>query len=176
MADHGEEATTRGASLRELRRFLKEHDKVEGYAGLRRVGGDDGAALWTAILKETEVAAQLEKRAEERQSEERRHEMFITAQTRAQTSPEMADAVWKEVAWKEAAEARFRNALEAALAEAEAAHAKTKAAHAKTEVCSSEPKFLDVHTVSLICCEPLLRWQSLLLSRRRSCEPSCNER
>ena len=137
MADHGEEATTRGASLRELRRFLKEHDKVEGYAGLRRVGGDDGAALWTAILKETEVVAQLDKRAAERQSEERRHEKFITAQTRA--SPEMADAVWKEVAWKEAEEARFRNALEAALAEAEAAHAKTaaqaKAAHAKTEVC-----------------------------------------
>ena len=70
MADHGEEATTRGASLRELRRFLKEHDKVEGYAGLRRVGGDDGAALWTAILKDTEVAAQLEKRAEERHKEE----------------------------------------------------------------------------------------------------------
>ena len=130
MADHGEESTTRGASLRELRRFLKEHDKVEGYAGLRRVGGDDGAALWTAILKETEVAAQLEKRAEERQSEERRHEKFITAQARAQTSPEMADAVWKEVAWKEAAEARFQTALEAARAEAE----KVKAALAKAEV------------------------------------------
>ena len=139
MADHGEEATTQGFSLRELRGFLKKHDKVEGYAGLRRVGGDDGAALWTAILKETEVAAQLEKRAAERQSEEQRHEKFITAQARAQTSPEMADAVWKEVAWKEAEEARFRNALAAALAEAEVAHAKTaaqaKAAHAKTEVC-----------------------------------------
>ena len=137
MADHGEEETTRGASLRELRRFLKEHDKVEGYAGLRRVGGDDGAALWTAILKETEVAAQLEKRAAERQSEERRHEKFFSAQARV--SPEKADAVWKEVAWKEAEEARFRNALAAALAEAEVAHAKTaaqaKAAHAKTEVC-----------------------------------------
>ena len=74
MADHGEEETTRGASLRELRRFLKEHDKVEGYAGLRRVGGDDGAALWTAILKETEVAAQLEKRAGERCTEVRHEE------------------------------------------------------------------------------------------------------
>ena len=133
MADHGEEETTRGASLRELRRFLKEHDKVEGYAGLRRVGGDDGAALWTAILKETEVAAQLEKRAAERQSEERRHEKFITAQARAQTSPEMADAVWKEVAWKEAAEARFQTALEAARAEAEM---KVKAARAEAEAAN----------------------------------------
>ena len=59
--------------------------------------------------------------------------MFITAQARAQTSPEMADAVWKEVAWKEAEEARFRNALEAALAEAEM---KVKAA--RTEADESE--------------------------------------
>ena len=129
MADHGEEETTRGASLRELRRFLKEHDKVEGYAGLRRVGGDDGAALWTAILKETEVAAQLEKRAAERQSEERRHEKFFSAQARA--SPEMADAVWKEAA--EAAEARFQTALEAARAEAEM---KVKAARAEAEAAN----------------------------------------
>ena len=65
--------TTRGASLRELQRFFKEHDKDEGYAGLRRIADEDGTAVWT-ILKETEVAAQLEKRAGERREEERRRD------------------------------------------------------------------------------------------------------
>ena len=66
---HNEEETTRGASLRELQRFLTEHDKDEGYAGLRRIADEDGTAVWT-ILKETEVAAQLKKRAGERREEE----------------------------------------------------------------------------------------------------------
>ena len=56
-----EEETTRGASLRELQRFFKEHDKNEGYAGLRRIADEDGTAVWT-ILKETEVAKKLEER------------------------------------------------------------------------------------------------------------------
>ena len=66
---HKEEETTRGASLRELQRFFTEHDKDEGYAGLRRIADEDGTAVWT-ILKETEVAAQLEKRAGERREED----------------------------------------------------------------------------------------------------------
>ena len=66
---HNEEETTRGASLRELQRFFTEHDKNEGYAGLRRIADEDGTAVWT-ILKETEVAAQLEKRAGERRVED----------------------------------------------------------------------------------------------------------
>ena len=66
---HNEEETTRGASLRELQRFFTEHDKNEGYAGLRRIADEDGTAMWT-ILKETEVAAQLEKRAGERREED----------------------------------------------------------------------------------------------------------
>ena len=49
MEGHNEKETTRGLSLRELDRFFKEHDKDEGYAGLRRVSGDDGAALWTLL-------------------------------------------------------------------------------------------------------------------------------
>ena len=69
-----EDETTRGASLRELQRFFKEHDKDEGYAGLRRIADEDGTAVWT-VLKETEVAAQLEQRTKERREEERRHEM-----------------------------------------------------------------------------------------------------
>jgi len=76
------EESTRGASLRELQRFFKEHDKDEGYAGLRRITDEDGTAVWT-ILKETEVTTQLEKRAEERREEERRHEMIFNAQARA---------------------------------------------------------------------------------------------
>ena len=66
---HNKDETTRGASLRELQRFFTEHDKNEGYAGLRRIADEDGTAMWT-ILKETEVAAQLEKRAGERREED----------------------------------------------------------------------------------------------------------
>ena len=91
---HNEQETTRGASLRELRRFFKEHDKDKGYAGLRRIADDDGAAVWT-ILKETEVAAQLEKRAGERREEERRHEKIFSAQARAPS--EATDAAPNEV-------------------------------------------------------------------------------
>ena len=79
---HNEEETTRGASLRELQHFFKKHDKDEGYASLRRIADEDGTAVWT-ILKETEVAAQLEKRAGERREEERRHEKIFSDQARA---------------------------------------------------------------------------------------------
>ena len=91
---HNEQETTRGASLRELRRFFKEHDEDEGYAGLRRIADEDGAAVWT-ILKETEVAAQLEKRAGERREEERRHEKIFSAQARAPS--EATDVASNEV-------------------------------------------------------------------------------
>ena len=77
LKEEGKDETTRGESLRELQRFFKEHDKDEGYAGLRRIADDDGAAVWT-ILKETEVATQLEKRAEERREEERLHEKIVS--------------------------------------------------------------------------------------------------
>ena len=89
-----EQETTRGASLRELQRFFKEHDKDEGYAGLRRIADEDGTAVWT-ILKETEVAEQLEQRTKERREEERRHEKIFSAQARAQ--PEATDAASDEV-------------------------------------------------------------------------------
>ena len=66
---HNKDETTRGASLRELQRFFKEHDKDEGYAGLRRIPDEDGTAMWT-ILKDIEVVAQLEQRAGERREED----------------------------------------------------------------------------------------------------------
>ena len=86
--------TTRGVSLRELQRFFKEHDMDEGYAGLRRIADEDGTAVWT-ILKETEVAAQLEQRTKERREEERCHEKIFRAQARAPS--EAADAASNEV-------------------------------------------------------------------------------
>ena len=66
---NGKDETTRGESLRELKRFFKKYDEEERYAGLRRIPDEDGTAVWT-ILKDTEVAAQLEKRAERREEEE----------------------------------------------------------------------------------------------------------
>ena len=92
---HNEQETTRGASLRELKRFFKEHDKDQGYAGLRRIADEDGTAVWT-VLKETEVAAQLEQRAEERREEERRHEKIVSA-VLARAPSEATDAASNEV-------------------------------------------------------------------------------
>ena len=92
---HNEEETTRGASLRELQRFFKEHDKDEGYAGLRRIADEDGTAVWT-ILKETEVATQLEKRAGERREEERRRDNLFSEQcAQARAPSEATDAATK---------------------------------------------------------------------------------
>ena len=91
---HNEQETTRGASLRELQRFFKEHDKDEVYAGLRRIADEDGTAVWT-ILKETEVATQLEQRTSERREEEQRHEHIFSAQARAPS--EATDAAPNEV-------------------------------------------------------------------------------
>ena len=109
-----EQETTRGASLRELQRFFNEHDKDKGYAGLRRIADEDGTAVWT-LLKETEVAAQLERRARERREEERRHEKIFSDQARSPS--EAADAVHT-----------LRAELEAARAELETAHGVAKAA------------------------------------------------
>ena len=93
LKDVGKDETVRGASLRELQRFFEAHDKDKGYAGLRRIADDDGTVVWT-ILKETEVAAQLEKRAGERREEERRGEIFSA---QARTPSEATDAASNEV-------------------------------------------------------------------------------
>ena len=63
--------STRGASLRELQHFFREHDKAEGYAGLRRVGADDGTAIWT-LLDGDKIEQALNDRAKERRDEESR--------------------------------------------------------------------------------------------------------
>ena len=74
--------TTRGASLRELQRFFEKEDSSKRYAGLRRIGDEDGTAVWT-ILKKEEVATKLEERAKEWQEEERRRDNLFNAQVRA---------------------------------------------------------------------------------------------
>lgn len=40
-----EQKTTRGASLRALRRFFEANDKDKGYADLRRIANEDGTAV-----------------------------------------------------------------------------------------------------------------------------------
>ena len=120
-----EQETTRGASLRELQRFFNEHDKDKGYAGLRRIANEDGTAVWT-LLKETEVAVQLEKRARERREEERRHEKIFSDQARAPS--EATDAALGEVK-------TLRAELKAAREEAMEAKA-----HEETEMARREAK------------------------------------
>ena len=79
LKEEGKDETTRGASLRELQRFFKEHDKDEGYAGLHRISDEDGTAVWT-ILDEKEVTTKLEERTKQRKQEERRHDDLFGAQ------------------------------------------------------------------------------------------------
>ena len=116
-----EQETTRGASLRELQRFFEEHDKDEGYAGLRRIADEDGTAVWT-LLKETEVAAQLERRARERREEEQRRDDLLSALAR--TPSEAANYVvtlQEELKAAREKEAKARKEAEAARREVEAA-------------------------------------------------------
>jgi len=89
--EEGGKETTRGASLRDLQRFFEEHDKDKGYAGLRRIGNDDGTALWT-LIKEEEVTAKLAERAKERQEEEQLHHELIIAALKNNTPSETNEA------------------------------------------------------------------------------------
>jgi len=117
----GKDETTRGESLRDLQRFFKKYDENKGYAGLRRIADEDGTAVWT-ILKEAEVAAQLEQRTKERREEERRHEkIFSAVQARAPSE----------------ATAAAPNEVETLQAELKAAHGEAEAAREKAEVAET---------------------------------------
>ena len=124
-----EQETTRGASLRELQRFFKEHDGDKGYAGLRRIADEDGTAVWT-LLKETEVAAQLERRTRERREEERRHEKIFSDQARSPSG--QADAV-------ETLRAELNAARETAATEVETLRAELKAAREEAMAATPAP-------------------------------------
>ena len=64
-----EKKTVRGASLRELQRLLKEHDKEGDFSGLRRVADNDGVAVWTR-LSDANIKLAIEKRTKQRRAEE----------------------------------------------------------------------------------------------------------
>ena len=73
--DGGEETeTVRGAALRELKAFFKDKDPDQEYAGLRRIGDEDGTAVWTLLTDPEEVKAAIEKRAAQRRAEARRRD------------------------------------------------------------------------------------------------------
>ena len=75
LLDEGEEkkATTfRGAALRDLRSLLEE--KLPKFAGLNRIGDDDGTAVWTLLTDPEEVKRVLDARAQERRAEKKRRE------------------------------------------------------------------------------------------------------
>lgn len=60
VEDNDEEVkTVRGECLRELERFFKEYDSENTFAGLRRICGPDGGAIWT-VVPEKEVHKRLE--------------------------------------------------------------------------------------------------------------------
>ena len=63
-----EQATSvRGASLRELEKFLAKEDPRSTYAGLQKVGDDsDGTAVWTTLTDPREVQEALKTRAASR--------------------------------------------------------------------------------------------------------------
>jgi len=61
--------TVRGSDLKELEKFFEKYDKDKTYAGLRRIAGDDGGAIWTAVPDE-DVGKQVEYRAKQREDEE----------------------------------------------------------------------------------------------------------
>ena len=67
--------SVRGASLRELKKFFEAQREPENYAGLRRIGDpNDGTAVWTRLTDPKEVKDALEKRAKERNAEQKRGE------------------------------------------------------------------------------------------------------
>ena len=109
--------------------FFEEHDKDKGYAGLCRVADEDGTAVWT-LLKETEVAAQLERRARERHEEEQRHEKIFSDQARSPSG--QADAV-------ETLRAELNAARETAATEVETLRAELKAAREEATAATPAP-------------------------------------
>ena len=61
VQDGGEETeTVRGAALRELEAFYAKYDPDREYAGLRRIGDEDGTAVWTLLTDPEEVKACVE--------------------------------------------------------------------------------------------------------------------
>eukprot|EP00964_Phaeocystis_antarctica_P099032 scaffold64945_cov55-Phaeocystis_antarctica.AAC.1 len=78
-AGEQEKQTVRGASLRELQSFLAKEDADKTFAGLCRLGNDDGTAVWTLLTDEKEVQAAIKARAKERLTEQAAQEELVHA-------------------------------------------------------------------------------------------------
>ena len=90
-----EQATSvRGASLRELEKFLAKEDPRGTYAGLQKVGDDsDGTAVWTTLTDPEEVQAALKTRAASRRAERRLQEAASLVMLKAKFASKFRDVV-----------------------------------------------------------------------------------
>ena len=141
--------TTRGASLRELQHFFEKEDSSKGYAGLRRIADEDGTAVWT-ILKETDVAAQLEKRGSERREEEQRRDDLFSALARAPSQATAAVSNDVETLRADLKAAREKAAMEATARE-EAEKARGVAESSAVRSCPSA-RTPSLHLAPLTVC------------------------
>ena len=86
--------SVRGASLRELDKFLKKADPDGTFAGLQKVGDEnDGTAIWTALTDPVAVQAALEKRAADRRAERRFQEAYFGGMLRAKFAKKLRGEV-----------------------------------------------------------------------------------
>ncbi|CAH0367814.1 unnamed protein product [Pelagomonas calceolata] len=90
-----EQATSvRGASLRELEKFLAKEDPRGTYAGLQKVGDDsDGTAVWTTLTDPEEVQEALKTRIASRRAERRFQEAASLGMLQAKFAAKLRDAV-----------------------------------------------------------------------------------
>ena len=129
-----EAKTVRGASLRELQRFFEDKDKENTFAGLRRLGDDDGTAVWTVLADEKEVREAIAKRAKERLAEQAAlQEEFYKLLLERKVEPTAGESAGPSQEEAVEVEARAMAAeARAAAAEAELAEAKAKASSCST--------------------------------------------
>ena len=158
MGSDEESKTVRGASLRELQRFLGEMDVDRAFAGLRRIGdAESGVALWT-MLDEAQAKQALKQRARDFEHEEAQHpttdESATITSRRAPAPPPMSEPAlecpltWRpipcRVAFELDAERLRREAsfkvLAAAKAEAAASKAEAEAAKTNAETAEAAAK------------------------------------
>jgi len=67
----------RGASLRQFAGFLEQHDPEKAYGGLRRIPGNDGVALWTAVPESEQKVYLMQRHANLLRAAQEREEELI---------------------------------------------------------------------------------------------------
>eukprot|EP00964_Phaeocystis_antarctica_P024514 scaffold13733_cov63-Phaeocystis_antarctica.AAC.3 len=126
-----EAMTVRGASLRELQHFFAYQDAGNTFAGLRRLGDDDGTAVWTVLTDEKEVRAAVEARTKERKAEEAVERKLKAVELDA------AEKEAAEAAAREEAEARFQASFQSTRAKGEAMLAAKREAAASSDAAAA---------------------------------------